>query len=183
MTIRTESDLDKQILDTLEADRASLDRFASTPNRQLLGALVGPATASSGFWALASTKLMAILGTAAFIGVTTYYLLTPAAVITPVPVTTATQVAVAADDTVNSAQSSDHLFATPKATQRHSGELRTHEVRSVASPSRPVSAPTEQSTHSVKTIGKEAIDLDYWNTGQPELRQTPTKLEVQTRSK
>jgi hypothetical protein len=79
MTIRTDSELDHQILDALEADRAQLDRFSSTPNRQLLGALVAPSTTSVGFWSLVSTKLITLVASIAIVGGVAVYALRPSA--------------------------------------------------------------------------------------------------------
>jgi hypothetical protein len=171
MTIRTDTDLDQQILDVLEADRAHLDRFAMTPNRHLLGALVGPVASAAGLWSLATTKLLTFAAAAAVIGSAFYFVARPAAVapivnaprqVTSVPLQQAP---------VESAQQGPASATNEKALARH---------RSMNAPKPDAAASPTANAGSVQT---KATDIDHWNTGDPLQVQLPTKLEIETKAK
>lgn len=173
MTIRTDSELDKQILDALEADRAQLDRFASTPNRQLLGALVAPAATAAGFWTLASTKLLTLAAAVAVVGSVAFYATRPSpTALAPKPETTAT---------VTSPR------ATPTSVEVPAGrsEARPHATAKAPKPLTPVTAASKVVSEVPQSEPKaqETIDLDHWSSGATKEVQLPTKIEVQTKAK
>lgn len=177
MTIRTESELDKKILDVIEADRASLDRFSTTPNRQLLGALVTPGVAAGGFWSLAATKILTFAVGAAFVGGAVFFTVRPSH--TPIPDRATPHEIVSTHSVSGMSQSIEPSATQPAAiaAAKHaaarpvkSGDLQTAKSESVASPVENADSQT-------------SVDLDRWNTGTPTEVQLPTTIEVHTKRK
>lgn len=166
MTIRTDTELDKQILDALEDDRAHLDRFAMTPNRHLLGALVGPTATAAGLWSLAATKLVTFVAAAALIGGGLYFVSRPTEVAQVKQVQSAPgQVRQAAPQSIS------------VASREHAADVK-HKSIAVAKTSLPTAPIAKTNITETKTP-----DIDHWNTGDPQQVQLPTKLEIETKAK
>lgn len=167
MTIRSDSDLDRNIQSVLDHDRDRLNRFASTPNSTLLANLVGTkATATLSVWSLSTLKLWAVIGFLAVGGSSAFLLLREG----PAPAVRTVRSEVVPTTQQNTVGSAVPQSQTTKSFRKPSS-IRTKAATDAASvPTATLPAPNEP------------IDLDRWNTASPQVIQLPTKLEVQTRA-